>query len=91
MKNNLKEAIIGDKNDQLYVEMYPKNMKYKCDIIRLHFKSVEDKTIFIDMTPDEASEISAHLSTAVMFYILENDKTNTRLKKSAVKLRTKSK
>ena len=61
-------------SEQVYVEAYPKKGKHDrsdIDVLRLTVKEADTGDIKeIDMTPDEALEISGHLNTAAMFWIM---------------------
>lgn len=58
------------KDDQLQVIVYPKDNYYSFDCIRLKLKDMKGDLKKVDMTPDEALEISSMLSNSVQVFLL---------------------
>lgn len=73
LKRLVKNFKYGD--GQVYVEAYPrskKNDRSHFDVLRLHFHDIDRVHRWIDMTPDEASDIASLLSGAVGFWLLND-------------------
>jgi hypothetical protein len=64
-------------------------MQNKYDVFRLKLVTIEGEEKIIDMTPDEAAEISSILTTMLQFYLYETDKfAKLKFKDKRVKCNT---
>ena len=90
VEDKLKNVEIGfdDKDSQIKVKLFTTGRPEVYDMVRLELTSIEGEKQILDMTPDEALEISANLNMAVGFYLLESDKY-CKLKFEGLKERTK--
>ena len=76
LTHRIKNFKVG--NEQSYVEVYPKTKKHDrsdIDIFRLVMNSIDEndgatQLKEVDMTPDEAIELSSTLSLALSFWLI---------------------
>ena len=70
----IKDRMDMNINDQLSVILFPDDEgKPRCYVLKLKFKEIEGKETSILLTPCEAMEIVSGLSTAVQFYLYNQE------------------
>lgn len=70
----IKDRMDMDINDQLSVTLFPDDEgQPRCDVLKLKFKEIEGKETSIFLTPCEAMEVVSGLSTAVQFYLYNQE------------------
>ena len=70
----IKDRMDLEINDQLSITLFPDDANQpKCDVIKLNFTEIEEKKTSIYMTSCEAMEIASALSSAVQFYLYNQE------------------